>query len=463
MIEKNDFNNKALIDQKVDEYKTLNINHRLTYEERISYLKKLRKTLVSSKDQIYDAFLKDLNKSPFEVDMSEISTVVQEIDYFLKNLKKLMKIKRVKTNLVNFPSKNYLYHEPYGTVLIISPWNYPLQLALVPLVGAISAGNRVLIKPSEESINVSYLMLNLINSLDPSIAFVLLGDKDSVNYLLSKDLDYCFFTGSTRVGKLIMEQCSSNLIPLTLELGGKSPTIVSKNANIDLAARRIVWGKYLNAGQTCVGVDIVHVEEEIKDKLVSKMIDYIKEFYYQGDHLVDFVKIISQKHLDRLKSYLDDGDVIFGGKSENLTLHPTIIENCKKDSNLFIDEIFGPIMVIETYQDLDVLLNSLKRKPKPLTSYVFSSDNQEINKVRDSLSAGSLGINDCIMMLTNHHLPFGGVGASGIGNYHGKYSFETFSHLKAVYKKGKMEIKLKYPKATIKKQHAIQKVTKIDK
>ena len=283
MIEKNDFNNKELIDQKVDEYKTLNINHRLTYEERISYLKKLRKTLVSSKYQIYDAFLKDLNKSPFEVDMSEISTVVQEIDYFLKNLNKLMKIKRVKTNLVKFPSKNYLYHEPYGTVLIISPWNYPLQLALVPLVGAISAGNRVLIKPSEESINVSYLMLNLINSLDPSIAFVLLGDKDSVNYLLSKELDYCFFTGSTRVGKLIMEQCSSNLIPLTLELGGKSPTIVSKNANIDLAARRIVWGKYLNAGQTCVGVDIVYVEEEIKDKLVSKMIDYIKEFYYQDD------------------------------------------------------------------------------------------------------------------------------------------------------------------------------------
>lgn len=409
---------------------------------RIEALKKLKNVIKENEEEIMLALNKDLKKSNFESFATEIGMVYDEINLHLKKLKTWAKKEKVKAPLVHFPAKGYIYKEPYGVVLIIGPFNYPFQLILSPLIGAISAGNCSIIKPSENSPNTSLLLEKLINdNFDKKYITVInpLGGKETISYLLDLKFDYIFFTGSIRVGKIIMEKASKNLIPVTLELGGKSPCIVDKTANIALAAKRIVWGKFLNAGQTCVAPDYILVENAVKDELLKSLKEeIIKQFGSNIEASPDFPRLVNLDAINRLKNYLNDGDIFFGGKvcEENLYIEPTLLINVKDNSPVMTDEIFGPILPIIEFSNLNDAINLVREKEKPLALYYFSEDKNNIEKVLSKVSSGGATINDTIIHVTSPTLPFGGVGLSGIGSYHGKASFDTFSHSKSIIKRG---------------------------
>lgn len=435
---------------------TLNIN------KRIDTLKKLKEEIFNHYDMIIEAFNKDFNKCEFDVVTTEISMVISEIDYFIKNLKKLSKPKKVKGNLINFPSKGYIIPEPYGVCLIMSPWNYPLQLSLLPLVGAIASGNTVVLKPSNYAKNVSEVLKTILMNFDNNYINVVLGGREVNQDLLEQKFDYIFFTGSVAVGKLVMEKASKYLTEVTLELGGKSPCIVDEKCNLDLACKRIVWGKYLNAGQTCVAPDYILVNKNIHDEFVQRVKEYISIYYYQNNHLSkDFPQIINDKHLTRLTGLINYKKVVFGGNIKGRVIEPTVMDNVTYSDNIMKEEIFGPIMPIIEYDNIDNVIYELQRLSKPLALYIFSERKDVINKVLTKTSSGGACVNDCIMHLTNDALPFGGVGESGMGSYHGLKSFETFSHYKSVFEKGKMEINLKYPPYSEKKLKTAKKILKV--
>lgn len=409
---------------------------------RMEALRKLKNLIKENEEEIMIALNKDLRKSKFESFATEIGMVYDEINLHLKKLKTWAKKEKVKAPLVHFPAKGYIYKEPYGVVLIIGPFNYPFQLILSPLIGAISAGNCSIIKPSENSPNTSLLLEKLINdNFDKKYITVInpLGGKETISYLLDLKFDYIFFTGSIRVGKIIMEKASKNLIPVTLELGGKSPCIVDKTANIALAAKRIVWGKFLNAGQTCVAPDYILVENAVKDELLKSLKEeIIKQFGSNIEASPDFPRLVNLDAINRLKNYLNDGDIFFGGKvcEENLYIEPTLLINVKDNSPVMTDEIFGPILPIIEFSNLNDAINLVREKEKPLALYYFSEDKNNIEKVLSKVSSGGATINDTIIHVTSPTLPFGGVGLSGIGSYHGKASFDTFSHSKSIIKRG---------------------------
>ena len=427
-------------------------------------LKTLKKALNDHRLDIYKAFKDDLNKLEFEVDASELSMCIMEIDYFLKHLKSLSKRKKVGTNLLNFPSKNHLYYEPYGVALVIAPWNYPLQLALVPAIGALAAGNTVILKPSEYAPKVAEVLSVISDYFEDGLFSVVTGGIKENQELLDLPFDYIFFTGSTNVGRIVMEKASHHLTPLTLELGGKSPCVVTATSDLDIAAHRITWAKFLNAGQTCVAVDYVYVDKKVKDQLIKKIIAEIRKGYFDGDVLSkDFVHVVNEKQLNRLLGLIDQSKVVFGGKNEGLYLEPTVIDNVAFDDKIMQEEIFGPLLPIVEYDNFHDAVEIIRKMDRPLASYIFSSDKKEITYFEENVAAGSLGINDCIMMLTNHHLPFGGIGKAGFNSYHGKYSFRIFSHEKAVYEKGRIEVQTKYPPYTAKKLKMLRSITKIGK
>ena len=409
---------------------------------RIKTLKKLKNIIKENEDEIIIALNKDLKKSSFESFATEIGMVYDEINLHLNNLKTWAKKEKVKTSLVYFPSKGYIYKEPYGVVLIIGPFNYPFQLIISPLIGAISAGNCSIIKPSENSPNTSLLLEKLINSnFDKSYITVInpLGGKETISYLLDLKFDYIFFTGSIKVGKIIMEKASKNLIPVTLELGGKSPCIVDNTANIALAAKRIVWGKFINAGQTCVAPDYILVESTVKEKLlIALKEEIINQFGSNIKDSPDFPRLVNLDAINRLKGYLNDGDVFFGGNvcDKDLYIEPTLLINIKDNSSVMKDEIFGPILPIIEFCNLNDAIKFIREKEKPLALYYFSEDKKLIEKVLSKVSSGGATINDTIIHVASSKLPFGGVGLSGIGNYHGKASFDTFSHSKSIVKRG---------------------------
>ncbi|WP_066892760.1 aldehyde dehydrogenase [Clostridium nigeriense] len=409
---------------------------------RIKALKKLKKVINENEEEIMIALNKDLKKSNFESFATEIGMVYDEINLHLKNLKSWAKKEKRRAPLVHFPAKSYIYKEPYGIVLIIGPFNYPFQLIISPLIGAISAGNCSIIKPSENSPNTSLLLENIINkNFDERYIKVInpLGGKETVSFLLDLKFDYIFFTGSITVGKIIMEKAAKNLIPITLELGGKSPCIIDKTANIPLAAKRIVWGKFLNAGQTCVAPDYILVESSIKNELLKSLKDEIlKQFGSNIKASPDFPRIVNIDSLNRLKSYLKDGNIYFGGTTcdEDLYMEPTILMDIKENSSVMSDEIFGPILPIIEFSSLNDAINYVKSKEKPLALYYFSEDKSSIEKVLLKISSGGATINDTIIHVASSNIPFGGVGLSGIGSYHGKASFDTFSHSKSIIKRG---------------------------
>lgn len=435
----------------------------LDYNVRINALKQLKSELIKNKDFIIEAFIKDFNKQEFDVIATEFAMVLMEIDYMLKHLKKLMKPVRKKTHIFNFPSKGYIYNEPYGVCLIISPWNYPLQLSLVPLVGAIASGNTVILKPSNYSENVSNAIYNLLKVFDKQYIYVCLGDRTVNANLLDQRFDFIFFTGGFKVGKIVMEKASKYLTPVCLELGGKSPCIVTKSCDIPLSAKRIVWGKYLNAGQTCVAPDYLLVDKSIKKELIDCLIDEVKKQNYINEELrSDFCYIINEKHVERLKGLIDHKNVIFGGNFNGRLLEPTIMDNVAYNDLIMQEEIFGPILPIIEFDNIDDVINDLKQKEKSLALYLFSNDKKEVKKVLKNISFGGGCINETIMHLTNDNLPFGGVGQSGMGNYHGKASFQIFSHQKSILCKHKMEINIKYPPYTNKKLKLLKKFSKIE-
>lgn len=434
----------------------------LDIKKRIIVLEQIKEQINKYYSQLVDAFEKDFNKCEFDVISTEVSMVIFEIDYFIKNIKKLSRTKRVRSNLINIPSKSYIYKEPYGCVLVIAPWNYPFQLSVLPLVDAIASGNTVVLKPSEQAPHVASVIEKMLSIFDDGLIKVVNGGIDVSSALLDERFDLIFYTGGTNVGKVVMEKASRHLTPVILELGGKSPCIVCKDADIKLAAKRIVWGKFINAGQTCVAPDYILVHECIKEEFIKNVIEQINENYYINNTLSkDFPSIINEKHLDRLKKLINKDKVIFGGNIYNKTLEPTVLDNVCEFDLVMQEEIFGPIMPIIAFNDLDKVVNTLKQKEKPLALYIFSKNKENINKVINNLSFGGASINDVIMHLTNDLLPFGGIGNSGMGRYHGKYSFDAFTHEKPVFKKGKFELNIKYNNRNDNKTKLLKKILKI--
>jgi aldehyde dehydrogenase (NAD+) len=430
----------------------------LPYAFRLANLKKLRTALIDNTELIYDAFKKDYNKSKFDVLSTEFGMAISEIDYMIKHLKKNMKPDRVKTSLFNFPSKGIIYKDPYGVSLIIAPWNYPLQLSIAPLAGAMAAGNTIVLKPSSYTPTISEVLKKVLSVFDERYLAVILGGRHEIGALLDQKFDYIFFTGSPAVGHIVMEKASVNLTPISLELGGKSPAIINKDADIELAAKRITWGKFLNAGQTCVAPDYILVHKDIHKAFVERVKFYIEKYYYQdGKISEDFPFIISSKHFDRISGLIDNNKVVAGGKRENLLIEPTLIDNVSFSDAIMQEEIFGPLMPIIEFDDLNTLIEEQKRLLKPLALYYFGKNKTDIEKVLRNISSGGACINEVIMHLTNDNLPFGGVGNSGMGSYHGKKSFTTFTHEKSVLIKGCHEINVKYPPTDSKKYDFVEK------
>ncbi|MCR1976047.1 aldehyde dehydrogenase [Clostridium sporogenes] len=416
---------------------------------RIETLKKLKHNIKMNENNIFKALKIDLNKSEFETFITEIGIVYDEINGAIKNIKKWSKPKKVKTPITNFLASSYIYNEPYGVALIIAPWNYPFQLIMAPLVGAISAGNCVLLKPSELAVETEKIIVKIIKETfsDEYIGVVTGGVKES-EALLKEKFDYIFYTGGINVGKIVMRAAAEHLTPITLELGGKSPCIVDKDANIDLAARRITWGKFLNAGQTCVAPDYLVVHRNIKEKLISSIENYIIEFFGENAfESEEYPRIINERHFKRLEGYLKEGKIVSGGKTDisNLYIEPTIIEEINLKNRIMEEEIFGPIFPVIEFEGIDEVIDIVKNNPKPLALYYFSEDKEKQEFIIKNISFGGGCINDTIMHLSTSTLPFGGVGSSGMGRYHGRASFEAFSHKKSILKKSNLiDIKIRY-------------------
>ncbi len=412
-------------------------------------LKKLRSAILMYEEEIYEALYEDLHKSKFESYATEIGFVLEELGFQIKKLKKWVKPYRVSTPLTSFPAKSYYIHEPLGTVLIISPWNYPFQLMMAPLIGAIAAGNTVIIKPSEIAVHTAVVLERIINStFNKEYVHVVNGGADVSQQLLRLKFNHVFFTGSPHIGRLVMQAAAKNLVPVTLELGGKSPCIVDKNVQLRLSARRIVWGKLLNAGQTCIAPDYLLVHASVKDQLIEELKRAIKRFYGKEiENNPDYPHIISKPNMERLRALLQGAKIVYGGKSDLETKYfePTILDQVTFDLPVMKQEIFGPIIPVISYTDEDEMIKLINRNERPLALYIFSNDPKFQQKMRDAIPAGGVSINDTLMHIVNNKMPFGGVGNSGIGQYHGYFSFETFSHKKAVVKRGTwMDVPIRY-------------------
>jgi len=416
---------------------------------RIAQLRKLKELIISHEKTIYEALKKDFNKSPFETYMSENGYMVMELDYFIKNLKKWTKPRRLPSNLLSFPSSSFLMYEPYGLSLIIAPWNYPFQLAIGPLAGAMAAGNCAVLKPSELTPSTSALMATLINDhFDKAYIHVVEGGAEVSQALLKEKFDYIFYTGGIKVGRIIAEAAARHLTPATLELGGKSPCIVDGSMNMKLAARRIVWGKFFNYGQTCVAPDYIYVNKDHRDHLLQALQSEITAAYGEDpENSEDLPRIVNLNHFNRIKSLIPAEKVYFGGEYDEKRLYiaPTLLKDVTWEDTVMQEEIFGPILPVLSYDDIDEVIHTLKRKEKPLALYVFSTRKPFIRKVLQELSFGGGSVNDTVVHYGNPHVPFGGVGHSGYGAYHGKHSFETFSHKKGIVKKGNwLDVPVRY-------------------
>ena len=408
---------------------------------RKAQLENLKQAIVANEEIIIDALERDLGKSEFEAYGTEIGFVLDSIGFMQKNLDDWMEPEKVKTPLHLQPSKSFIIREPYGSVLIIGPFNYPFQLVMEPLIGAIVGGNCSIVKPSETTPHVARAVRIVLEEAFPTYYVrVVEGEREEVTALIHASFDYIFFTGSVKVGKVVMKAASERLTPITLELGGKSPAIVDQTADIDLAAKRIAWGKLMNTGQTCVAPDYVCVHESVKDEFIKKLTKTINSFY--GDNAQsspDYGRIVSVSHFDRLAELIESesGNIIYGGKTDrsNLYIEPTILDNINWNSPSMEDEIFGPILPIITYQDLPLLLRQIRQLPKPLSAYLFSENDRATDFFLEELPFGGGCINDTVSHVASAYLPFGGVGPSGMSSYHGKSSFETFTHAKSILKK----------------------------
>lgn len=415
----------------------------MEYKSSISYrkekLKQLLKCIIKYEKEIVSALYNDFKKPEFEAVVTETSYVVSELKHTIKNINSWAKPKSILPTLLNFPSTDYILSEPYGKVLIIAPWNYPFQLAFCPLTAAVAAGNQVVLKPSELTPATSAIINKIVTEVfDKNHVEVKEGGVDTAQELLSQRWDFIFFTGSVAVGKIVAKAAAEFMTPITLELGGKNPCIISADCNVKLTAKRIVWGKFINAGQTCIAPDYLLVDSKIKSKIVSALIEEIHLAYGENpEKSVDFPRIVNEKNWSRLVHLLHNETILSGGQTSKKDhyIAPTLLDESKLDSEVMKDEIFGPILPVISYASESEIETIISRHPKPLSLYVFSGNSSWAKKIMQSYSFGGGCINDTVIHFSNRRLPFGGVGNSGIGAYHGKLSFDTFSHKKSIVKK----------------------------
>ena len=432
--------------QKQREY--FNKGETLDIKFRIEQLKKLKRAIEKNTDKINEAIKKDLGKSGFEAYMCETGLVLSEISFMLSHIKKFAKDKTRLTPLAQFASRSYVKKSPYGVCLIMSPWNYPFLLTFDPIVDAIAAGNTCVVKPSAYSPHTTRVMGELIKETfdEEFIAFVD-GGREENTCLLEEKFDYIFFTGGKSVGRLVMEKASRHLTPVTLELGGKSPCIVDKSANIKLSAKRIVWGKFLNCGQTCVAPDYVYCHEDVKDEFIDVLKCEIDKQFENALENPDYGKIINKKHFERIMGLIDEKKLVKGGScsEDSLKIEPTVMDNVTWEDKVMGEEIFGPVLPILTFHDIDSIINTVNSNPSPLALYIFAQNKKIVKKVTNQCLFGGGCVNDVVIHLATSRMGFGGVGESGMGAYHGKYGFDTFSHEKSIVdKKTWLDLPMRY-------------------
>ncbi|WP_281225831.1 aldehyde dehydrogenase [Flavobacterium aquiphilum] len=425
------------------------MNYKLNINSRKEALIKLLDVIIKHENEIIEALYDDFRKPPFESIATEISYVISELKYTIKNIEKWSKTRWVFPSLLNFPSTDYIVKEPYGKVLIISPWNYPFQLAFCPMISAVAAGNQVVLKPSELAPKTSSQIVKIIEKVfHHHHVKVIEGGIEAAKNLLAQRWDYIFFTGSATVGKIVAKAAAEHLTPTTLELGGKNPCIIDETANLKLAAKRIVWGKFLNAGQTCIAPDYILIQEDMKSHFVDFLKKEITNAYGKNpQESPDFARIINEKNCYRLMSLIEPKKVIFGGETDidSCYISPTLIEEDSLDTSLMSEEIFGPILPIITYKDEKKIELTLSKYGKPLALYVFTDDRKFAKKIITQFAFGGGCVNDTVIHFANKRLPFGGVGHSGMGAYHGQLSFDTFSHKKAIVKKANwLDLNIRY-------------------
>lgn len=428
---------------------------------RMEMLSALESAIVSNESRILEALNRDLRKPVHEAWMSEIGVTLEEIRLVRKNLPSWARAKRIPVPLPLQPGRGEVRHEPLGVTLIIGPWNYPFQLAIAPLIGAIAAGNCAVLKPSELTANTSSLLHDLVAStFSPDYITVVEGGIPETTALLKLPFDHIFFTGSTAVGKIVMQAAAKNLVPVTLELGGKSPVIVDQDADLDLAARRIIWGKLFNAGQTCVAPDYLYVHESVREPLLSKMAGQIRKQLGPDEQKSPcYARILNERNYNRIARFISSGEVYYGGRHDahDLYIQPTILSSVAWEDPVMNEEIFGPILPVLTYKTWEEVVSSVRARPKPLAAYLFSQSKTNQNRFLDELSFGGGCINDVMAHLGNPHMPFGGVGESGMGHYHGHSSFLTFSHAKAVLRRtGWLDLSARYAPYTESKTRLVR-------
>ncbi len=435
----------------------------LSYSTRMKALDQFDKALRAYEDRIVSALYEDFQKSEFESFTTEFSMLYEEIHRAKKNLKKWMRPKRVRTNWINWPASSAILREPLGVNLIIGAWNYPVLLLLQPAASALAAGNTAVLKPSENAPAVAHMLQEMINTnFDPGHLVVVQGDAPATQKLLSLKWDHIFYTGSTQVGKIIYQAAANNLTPVTLELGGKSPALITPSANIALTAKRLIWGKFLNAGQTCVAPDYILVHESVREAFLKACVTELKQTNYTLGQR-HYCQIINERHFDRLMGLIVEEKIFFGGQNDRSQrfMAPTIMVDVTLEDAVMQEEIFGPILPVMSYECIDQAVSLIKTLEKPLAAYVFSTDKNEYTKVLSELSFGGGAVNDVVMHLSNPYLPFGGVGHSGIGAYHGMHGMDCFSHRKSIlYKKNWFEAPIKYPPLGSKKLKWIKRIMK---
>jgi aldehyde dehydrogenase (NAD+) len=407
-------------------------------EFRRKQLLNLELALKKNESLLFDAIDADLKKSRYDTFTTEISLIYRELSFMRKHMKRWSGKQRVRTNLVNFPARSYMLPEPYGVTYIAGAWNYPYQLTLIPLVDALAAGNTAVVKPSEVAPRTSAIMASIINStFAPEYCVAVEGGAEIAKEILEQRFDYIFFTGGTKIGRIVYEAAAKHLTPVTLELGGKNPAFVLPDCDIATCAKRIVWGKLINAGQTCVAVDYLLVHESVEQKLLAEMRSVLEKHYPSTSVAENYMSIVNERHVDRIEQLIDKAKVYYGGTVDrkNRFIAPTIMHNVTFDDAVMQEEIFGPVLPVVRYTDLNEAIARVKRYPKPLSLYVFGSNNGEKDRLFNELSFGGGSQNDTVMYFVNDNLPLGGVGASGIGEYHGFEGFKTFSHYKAIMEK----------------------------
>lgn len=424
------------------------------YDFRVSQLQKLSHLIKENEQLILDAIYADLRKPAIEAFGSEILGTLSEVKYALKHLKAWMKPQKVGTPITLFPSSSYIYAEPLGVVLIVAPWNYPFVLTLQPLIGAIAAGNCAILKPSEHTPHTSSAIAKIVNTnFDPSFITAIEGGIETNQALLAEKFDHIFFTGGTAIGKIVMEAAAKHLTPVTLELGGKSPCIIDETCDLDITAKRIIWGKFYNCGQTCVAPDYLLIQKNIKPILIEKLLECLKTFFGENpQQSPDLGRIVNERQFDRLVTLLNEGKILIGGQHDrgDRFIAPTLIDQVSPNSKIMADEIFGPILPILEYDQIAEAIAFVNAQPKPLALYLFSNNKQNQAQILKEISFGGGCLNDIIMHLGNPELPFGGVGNSGMGAYHGKASFDTFTHRKSILKNSfRFDLKWRYPPYTM--------------